>query len=617
MIENFSWLRALNEVRHDPSKVHSVRTALKCQSLQGFELELLGRWLSEMTSNNEFNKLKVAVISGHAAQPLANAIRVAALAEGISAQVYEAPFGAIRTEIFGEKSGLYEFEPNLVLLDVGTSALEHFPSCPMPDVDLVERIDNDVASMQKLWHTLAERLDVPVIQHTLVMPAEVYTGFAERGVSWSVGSYINALNTRLISAAPTFVCWLDLDTLSKLVGLANWHDPRLMHHAKFGFATKYLPDYAAWFGATLRGILARAPKALILDLDNTLWGGVIGDDGLDGIRLGPDTADGAAYQDFCNYVQSLGERGVTLGICSKNDLSNVREVFANHPHMPLSLESFAVVRCNWDNKADNLKEIATELNIDLSAIVFVDDNPAECELIRQQHADVRVVQMDGDPAAFVRRLDRLSLFHSQSLSKEDLNRTNSYRARAQSVELISNSNNLDHYLKSLEMKGKIERVAESHLLRIAQMEMKTNQFNLSTRRLSQNELLQMCTSADHLVIAVSLADRFADHGLVAYIAGVFEGEAFRITDWLMSCRVFSRTLEKFTVAHLAVEVKTFGVKRITFSFIPSNKNSVMLKMVESVGFVCEGNFPIGPWCLSLPGSLRETSYIAQTNLELG
>jgi FkbH-like protein len=402
---------------------------------------------------------------------------------------------------------------------------------------------------------------------------------------------------------------VDIDQLSANVGRSNWHDPRLEYHGKFGFAIRYLPEYAALLGAAMRSALGRAPKALILDLDNTLWGGVIGDDGLEGIHLGPDSAEGEAYQAFCGYIRSLGQRGIILGICSKNDTENVNAVFESHPHMPLKREDFSVYKCNWNDKATNLAAIAQELNIGISALVFVDDNPAECELIRQLLPSVRVIHLDGDPALFVRRLDRERLFDSQHLSAEDLTRTESYQARVKAAELKIAAPDLESYLRSLEMRADVRFAGPAELPRLAQMEMKTNQFNLSTRRLNQEQLQAMTESPDMIVVAALLEDRFTNHGLVAYVAAKQAGSELTITDWLMSCRVFSRTLEHCMMRYLIEIAQPRGVETISLEFIPTAKNSVMERLFKELGFQCEGAPPRGPWQFQVKSDQWPKSFI--------
>jgi len=421
---------------------------------------------------------------------------------------------------------------------------------------------------------------------------------------------VASLNNRMAAAAPASVHWLDVNRIAMSVGLSNWHDPRLLHHAKFDFATKYLPEYASWFGAALRGVLGLVPKALVLDLDNTLWGGVIGDDGIDGIRLGPDSAEGEAFQSFCRYVGELAQRGVIIGVCSKNELTNATEVFEKHPHMPLRMVDFSAVRCNWDDKATNLRDIARELNIDPSALVFVDDNPAECERVRQELPSVRVVHMDGDPASFVHRLDSLNLFHTQRFSKEDLGRTNSYRARALSDSLKSQASDLGSYLQSLEMRASAVRATGVHLARLAQMEMKTNQFNLSTRRLGHEQLEKMTNSPSHVVLAVSLVDRFADHGLVAYVAAELLGAEMVVTDWVMSCRVFSRTLEQFTFVNLIRIAKKLGVDTISMKHVLTSKNGLMVEAIKALGLHGSENASDNRWRFDVNDDIEPKTYIS-------
>ena len=593
----FSWLAELQAARGAASveALTSICAALQIHSLQGFELELIGRWLADFENVEGARNIRIGILSDQSTQALANAIRVAALRDGLLAEIYEAPFGAIHQEVLSGTSGLHAFRPEVVVLAMGAGGLAHLPPGPMSDDGVEQALAADLADFQLLWARLERSLGVPIVQHCLVAPAAIMSGSAESRVRWSAHSYVDALNERLKDSAPPTVHWLDLARLAEWVGLSNWHDPRITHHAKFSFATRFLPEYATWFGATLRGVLGTAPKALVVDLDNTLWGGVIGDDGLDGIRLGPDSAEGEAYRAFCGYIKALGSRGIILGICSKNELTIAEEVFSSHTHMPLRISDFAAVRCNWEDKATNLREIARDLNIDISAIVFLDDNPAECERIAQELPSVRVIRMDGDPAGFIQRLDDQCLFHSQRFSREDLQRTGSYQARVRSQELEREAADLSSYLLSLEMKGSAERATAAHLPRLAQMEMKTNQFNLSTRRLNQDRLQAMSESPDHVLIAVTLADRFADHGLVAYVAAHCAGELMTITDWLISCRVFSRTLEEYTFRHLLVEATLRGIRRVELHFTPTAKNGVMVNSLAAMGLRCVGEHPFGPW----------------------
>lgn len=613
----FSWARAIGEARGSLSSsvdmsLRTLRDQVRTHPLQGFELEMLGRFLRDApaVSDAALSALRVAIVSGYTSEPLANAIRVALLAEGFRAEVYEAPFGVYRQEMLSPNSGLYAFEPNLILIVAPATDITGMPAEPVSQDDVEVALDREVEQWLSLWAELVKRSNATILQHTFDIPDNTFLGIAERCAPWSPARFIAALNDRLIKAASGTVFWVDVDNLATTVGRHNWHDPRLKYHGKFGFSTKFLPEYATLLGGALRSAQGHTRKALIVDLDNTLWGGVIGDDGLDGIRLGPDTPEGEAYQAFCQYVGDLGRRGVILGICSKNEIANVAEVFEKHRHMPLRLDEFAVVRCNWDDKASNLTAIARELNIDVSALVFVDDSPAECELVRQALPAIHVIQLDDDPAFFVRRLDGEHLFDSQGYSAEDIKRAESYQARAKLVTLRAAAPDLDSYLSSLDMRGEVWVARQEDIPRLAQLEAKTNQFNLTTRRWSSDQISRFVIAHDHDVLCFQLIDCFANHGLVGMMIVSYQGTEARILSWIMSCRVFSRTCEEFMLTKLVERAQERGVLRIVGEYIATEKNNVVASLFTRLGFVVtddSGLFVLGMSNASLPQTFVSTA----------
>lgn len=617
----FSWTRAIGEVRSLVATsldkgLCLLREYLERHPLQGFELELVGRLLRDVPGlpESSFPEIRVAILASYTSDPLANAVRVALLVEGHRGVIYEAPYGTYRQEIIADRSGMYEFKPNIVLVAVNPSEiLDAGGTTPGPETasGAVERL---VDEWRTLWSVLARRTNGVIFQHTLDAKDAAYLGVAERRISWSPRRLISDLNDRLLDTAPAAVKWVDVEALSARVGHNNWHDPRLALHGKFGFSARYLPEYARLLGSVVRNQLGRGHKALIVDLDNTLWGGVIGDDGMSGIRLGPGTAEGEAYQAFCRYLAGLGRRGVILGICSKNEMANVTEVFEQHPHISLTLDDFSVVRCNWDDKASNLRAIAEELNIDLSALVFVDDNPAECELVRQRLPAVRVINLDGDPAYFVRRLDDEYLFESQRYLPEDLKRAASYRARRQSAKLQALATDLDAYLRSLEMRGELWLAQKEDIGRLAQMEGKTNQFNVTTRRWNSDQIEDFLQSKSHDVLCFRLADRFADHGLVGSMIVSYSSDEARILSWLLSCRVFSRTCEEFMLAGLLRRAAQKQAKRIVGEYVATPKNRVVESLFVRLGFA--PTYADSLFDLSLPVDALPKSFIAEGSVKI-
>jgi FkbH-like protein len=532
---------------------------------------------------------RIAILGSYTTQPIAIAARCALLGEGVLADVYEAPFGAYLQEILSPESGLYSFRPEAVVIAVGYAALSNRARAAMPVEAVREALDRELEYWRSLWGVLAARLGKPVLQHLFEVPEEEFLGVAERRSGWSASRFVESLNARLIEEAPDFVKWIDVDRLAARVGRHNWHEPRLYYHGKLGFSLRFVPDYSLLFAAAWRSAAGKTKKALVVDLDNTLWGGVIGDDGIKGIRLGPDSAEGEAYAAFCEYLKALTQRGVILAVCSKNDRATAAEVFAKHPHMPLRLDDFAAFQCSWEDKAYNLRLIAGQLNIDVSSFVFVDDNPAECELVRQLLPTVHVIQLNDDPASFVRRLDREHLFDSQSFSAEDLKRTKSYQARAKLATLQATAPDLDTYLTSMEMRGEVWVARQEDLSRLAQMEAKTNQFNLTTRCWTSEQVSRFMTADDHDVLCFQLVDRFADHGLVGTMIISYQGGEARILSWLLSCRVFSRTCEEFMLSKLVGRAQERSVDSIVGEYLATEKNKVVADLYARLGFVESDN----------------------------
>ena len=589
---NFSWSGALSKSRLEAAVsldgcLCTLRDQVKTHPLLGFELEMLGRFLRDLPNADEsiMPLIRVAIISGFTSDPIASAMRVALLAEGFRAEVYEAPFGVYRQEILSPKSTLYAFNPEIILVVGPTTDIADLPVGAVSQDDIDSELDSEVERWRLLWTELSKQSTAVILQHTFEIPDVAYLGTAERGAAWSPLKFITTLNERLIESSHGSVHWVDVDNLAAKIGRRNWHDPRFRHHGKLAFSPIFLPEYMSLLRGALRSGLGRTRKALIVDLDNTLWGGVIGDDGIDGISLGPDTPVGEAYQAFCRYIGDLGRRGVILGICSKNEMENVVEVFRKHPHMPIRLDEFAVIRCNWENKASNLAAIASELNIDISAIVFVDDNPAECELVRQTHPAIHVIQMDGDPTSFISRLDCEHLFDSQHFSKEDIKRSNSYQARAKSVALQASAPDLETFLMSMKMHGEFRKARHEDIPRLAQMEMKTNQFNVTTRRWSAEQISQFIIDKEYDVFTFQLSDCHTDHGLVGSLFVSYRDKDVQILSWLLSCRVFSRTCEEFMMAELVTLAERRGFNRIIGEYIPSEKNKVIANLFVRLGFV--------------------------------
>ena len=557
------------------------------------EIFTLGGRILKATPPAGVSIQRVAVLGALTTELLARAVACGIAQEGVFPVLYEAPFGAYVQEALDPGSGLHQFGAALVLL--APDSRELIEDLPL-DADAAEvsaMMARRVALFERLWAALPR--DCRVLQHALVPPAARYAGPAERFAPGSPANQVRALNDALFAAGRGRVHFVDLDRLATEIGLQRWANERMFHAAKLAFDPDCLPAYLPAFRAAWRNACARPKKVLALDLDNTLWGGVIGDDGVAGIVLGPGTANGEAFEAWGRYIAGLRARGVVLAACSKNDPGIAAGAFA-HAHAVLRLEDFAAFECSWSDKAGGLRRIAAALNLGLDSFVFADDNAAECELVRRELPEVAVVHLRTEPGLFAGRLEAGHWFDMAELTAADLGRAASYRARRAAAEEAAQSADLGTYLAGLAMQGALEAARPADLARLAQMEQKTNQFNLTTRRYDERAIAGFLARADAVVLSFRLADKFADHGLVASLIAVEEGDVLRIDSWLMSCRVFSRSAEQFMLRGLLAIAQARGIDAIRGEYRPTPKNAVVAGLYERLGFVPEAD---GCWRLAL------------------
>lgn len=594
--------------------LEAIRDALTKFAIRGFELEVVGRVLkeaAEIGSRGRFPLYRVYVLAGYTSEPIASALRVALLREGFLGEVVEAPFSAFRESIIDSASPLYQQEYDAVVLALGYRNLRPDPTQLSFDAAPETIMSEWLNEMRDLWAHLGARLKVPLFQHTIEPTGLHYIGAGRLRHGADPDRLLSALQERMYEAAPAFVHWVDTSGLAQRVGLSRWHDPRFYFHGAFGFNREFLPEYSAVLGGAFRASLGATKKCLILDLDNTLWGGVVGDDGVDHVRVGPDDPESRAYQEFCRYVLALKDRGVILAVCSKNEEKTARAVFDRRADMPLKMDDFSAFVCNWEDKARNVELIARTLNLGLAHLAFVDDNPAECARVAEVNAGLGVLCLPEDPAGRVAALERQHWFDTIQLSSEDRLRSDSYQGLRRAEEVRSSARNIAEYLAGLEMTASLYEATSADSLRLAQMEAKTNQFNLRTRRFSEEEVLAFIDSQDRYVLACRLADRFADHGVVASIVLRRAGATLEIENWVMSCRVFSRTLEHFMLRELMSLARSMGVERLVADFVPTSKNAVISDLLANLGFTRAGEDSEGQWVLDVGDRYEgQPTYIA-------
>ena len=534
------------------------------------------------SSDDDSRGQRIAVLGSVTIDYLTRAIACAVAMEGVLPVTYQAPFGAYVQEILDSTSSLHAMRPELAV--IAPTWRDLIASLPIGASSAA--VDAALDGTVNLFVTLWEKLNangVRIIQHSLVAPSARYCGMAERLAPAAPANQVRRLNERLFEAGRGRVHWVDMEALAHEIGVRPFGAARFWHSAKLDFDQRWLPQYIPLFRAAWRAANARAKKVLVLDLDNTLWGGVIGDDGADGIAIGEGSSAGEAYAEWQSYVKGLGERGIVLAVCSKNNPAIAATGFSA-PGSVLRRDDFAAFECSWDDKVSGLRRIAQQLNLGLDSFVFADDNPAECELVRQELPDVAVVSLGTDPTQFIELLDSGRWLELPHYTAEDLGRSAAYTARAAALAEQSQATDLAGFLSGLAMKGRLYRPEDGDIARVAQLEQKTNQFNLTTRRYQEPAIRDFLARNDTVVLAFRLADRLGDHGLVSTLIARQEDDELRIDSWLMSCRVFSRSAEQFILRGLIDIAARRGVTRLLGEYRPTAKNDVVADLYERMGF---------------------------------
>jgi FkbH-like protein len=524
---------------------------------------------------------KVAIAGTYTTSQLGPLLRLAALRRGLHLEIHETGFGLGTQEILDPTSALHAFAPDYVVIAPHEGAIAFPPLTVDADVEAV--LAAEVRRWQSLWDAVRRQSSARIVQHNLVIRPETTWGHVSVRTPGARESMLDALNRRLAAAAGDDVLIVDVDRVASAVGKNRWFDDRYWHLAKQAVSLEALPELARHTAAVLAAAEGLTTKCIALDLDNTLWGGVVGEAGLPGLQLGG-TPQGEAFLAFQEHLLALRGRGILLAVVSKNNDADAREVFERHPDMRMKLSDFAAFRASWDDKPSSLRAIAAELGIGLDAIAFVDDNPVEREIVRALLPEVEVVALPGDPSGFVRALSDSLLFETASLTGDDLARAGQYRARADAAVLAQQASSLQEFYAGLGMQAWTAPFDEQNLPRIAQLVGKTNQFNLTGRRHGLGDLRAFAQDPSCITMYLRLRDQFGDHGLVAALIARVDGDVADIDTWLMSCRVVGRTVENEMLARLCRILAARGIRRMRGTFVPSEKNQLVEDVYGRLGF---------------------------------
>ncbi len=616
-------LRAILPIQDNEERLTRLAALAQCR-LNYLETIQLDHALMKTagTVSTQFHRIKLALLASCTADHLLPALRVAGLRHRLWFDIYLGPYGQYRQELLDPTSRLYGFGPEWILLSLTAhDAITGIPFEATPE-QAEQRLGRAVEDVQILWRTGRDALKATVIQQSCLDVSEPLFGSYDRLVPGSPSRLIEDLNRRLsTAAAQEHVLWLDVARASERDGRDQWFDVTRWLQGKIEIAPQAAARYGELTARLIGAARGQSKKCLVLDLDNTLWGGVIGDDGIEGIVLGEGSAAGEAHVSLQRYAKQLKERGVILAVCSKNNPATAEAVFRDHPEMHLRRSDIAAFVANWNDKAHNLRTIAEQLNIGLDSLVFVDDNPAERARVRESLPMVAVPELPSDPALFVRCLADAGYFEAVRFTEEDRQRAHQYAANLQREALRGTAQTIDDFLRGLEMAVQYGPVGAVDLNRAVQLINKTNQFNTTTKRYTFEEVAHMASSQNHLSLQFRLLDRFGDNGLVSVMLlrpVPEEPGVLALDSWVMSCRVFGRQLEHEAM-NLAVEAAARrGIRMIQAEYVPTSKNAVISNLFEKLGFErILGPFsPDGAswWKLDLADYRPHATFIARKEL---
>jgi FkbH-like protein len=532
---------------------------------------------------------RVALLRSFTLEPLVPLLRAACFAAGIDIAVHVGDFNAYAQEMLDPDSTLYRFAPDAVILaaqtrDLAPDLWHDFPRLEEDERRVVTaRVSGN---FHDCINAFLQHGRAHLILHALEEPAAPGLGLLDnaRDANGQLAT-VRRINDELRRLASTSnsIHLLEYDALIARHGRAHWHDERKWLAARMPLAAGSLPHLVKEWMRFLRPLTGRVAKVVAVDLDNTLWGGVVGEDGIGGLKLGAEYG-GAAYVEVQRALLDLKARGLLLCLCSKNNPAEAVEAIETHPAMLLHMKDFAAARVNWNDKAESLRELAAELNIGIDAFAFVDDNPVEREHVRAQLPEVHVVELPASPEGFARALREEAAFERLTLSDEDRARTGYYAAERERAALQGRTTTREDFLRSLAQEAEVSPVTRETLARAAQLTQKTNQFNLTTRRYTEQQLADLLSRADWHACTMRLRDRFGDNGIVGLALARTDADAWELDSFLLSCRVIGRTVETALLAHLVETARAQGATRLVGRYLPTRKNAPAKDFYVAHGF---------------------------------
>jgi FkbH-like protein len=597
LYRDLSWLpkapddfaaRCRGLIAHKGDTGTTVR-ALTTYALHEHQLARLGRAIQTIRTNGgslaPLTPFRLGLLGNGTLDLIAPVLVATAARHGIALECITGAYDQFMQDALLPSSDVNQCRPDAVLLALDYRGLS-LRATPGDKAAAAQSVEDAFSMLDNMRSAIRRNSGATCILQTLAPPPEGLFGSLDRALPGTMRSLVDDLNRRVAQGAlQSDDLLLDVAGIAETVGLAEWHSPALWNMAKLPFADAYVPFYADHVARIIGALRGKSRRCLVLDLDNTLWGGVIGDDGLEGIRIAQGDAAGEAHLSVQQLALALRRRGVVLAVSSKNTDSVARQPFQEHPDMLLKEEHIAVFQANWDDKATNIRAIATELALGLESLVFLDDNPVERGLVRRELPEVAVPEVDADPASYARTLAAAGYFEAIQFSEEDRARAEMYQGNARRLSLQKQAGDIDAYLRLLDMRivfSPFDRMARA---RVAQLINKSNQFNLTTRRYAEAGVAAVEADPDVFAMHARLIDSFGDNGIICVVICRKTADAtWTIDTWLMSCRVLGRGVEQMVLREILLCGRARGIKRLIGSYFPTGRNAMVQDHYDKLGF---------------------------------
>lgn len=571
-----------------------------------------------LENSSKYIEKKIAILGGQTTQNIKLMLELFLLNYGIKPIFYESEYNQYYEDGFFPNEELEAFTPDIIYVCTCIRNINEFPVLSDDENTVEEKKKATISKFYGLWDAISQRYHCPIIQNNFEYPFFRLMGNKDASDYHGRVNFVTSLNLSFYEYAQDhdnfYIC--DVNYISASYGLEKWADPFYWHMYKYSVAVPAIPYLSFNVANIVKSIYGKNKKVLNLDLDNTLWGGVIGDDGADNIEIGQETSLAQTYSEFQQYIKLQKQLGVLLTVNSKNDERNALSGF-ERPDSVLTKDDFIKFKANWEPKSLNLSNTATELNLLPESFVFVDDNPAEREIVSQQLNGVSVPEIDT-VEHYIQIIDKSGFFEVTALSEDDLKRNEMYQENAKRQKLQSAFVNYEDYLKSLEMKGEIKSFSPLYMSRIAQLTNKSNQFNLTTRRYNQSDIESLSKDPKHITLYGKLGDKFGDNGVVSVVIGRIDGndnDELHMELWLMSCRVLKRDMEFAMMDELVEKAKNAGVKKIFGYYYPTAKNAMVKGFYGTQGFtkVSEDSEGNSVWEFDIKDNYQKKQNVIKVN----